>query len=89
MREVSLVARAQIVDADDQVAFAKQAIGEVRAEKSSGAGYECGPRAVPQLTCPFWRLARWIFLGEKSTQELWLQVLQLWNRCSQISILQK
>ncbi len=38
MSEVLRVARGEVVDAENRVALAEQAIGEVRTKKSGGAG---------------------------------------------------
>src|SRR5580698_98001 len=40
------------------------------------------PRAVPEFTSLFKRLARWLFLDEKATWPLRARVEQLWTRCS-------
>jgi hypothetical protein len=41
--------------------------------KEPGWGVSHGFRAVPQITCPLWHRARWLFLEEKATQPQWLR----------------
>jgi hypothetical protein len=67
MGKVRGIACGQVVDAEDRRALAEQAVCEMRTKEPGGAGYKCGLRAVPQLTCPFRRIARWLFLDEKAT----------------------